>query len=83
MSAPARCVRPHRPAPPIDILTVRAETRAYLWSIGVFASMAAAVDPLEEYAHASGLVRELGQDFCQQIISAPFEKYQCGEARLA
>jgi hypothetical protein len=73
-------MRPHRSAPPIDVLTLRAETRAYLWAVGEFESVADAIDPLEEYAHTSGLVRELGQDFCQSIISAPFEKYRQEDA---
>ncbi len=80
MSAPRNCMRTNRLAPAIDVLTLRAEVRAYLWALGEFENIADAIDPLEEYAHTSGLVRELGQDFCQQIISAPFEKYRQEDA---
>ena len=60
---------------PFDVLWARAQTRAYLWSIGDM-SMPAAVDPLQEYAHTSGLVRELGQDAVQTVIATAFAPYQ-------
>jgi hypothetical protein len=61
------------PAPsPLDVLKLRAWARAYLWWAGEIESIQAAVDPLQAFAVASGLVDELGQDAVQQIIADAF-----------
>jgi hypothetical protein len=62
---------------PIDVLTVRAWARAYLWA-NCEMEMPDAVDVLQEYANKSGLVRELGQDVVQAIIATAFAPYQEG-----
>lgn len=67
--------RPRIEPSPFDVLRARACARAYLWASGEYDSIAAALAPLEEFAHASGLIRELGQDFCEQIIAGPFERF--------
>jgi hypothetical protein len=59
--------------PPLTVLEMRAESRAYLWwkyQIEIHE----AVDPLQEFAERSGLVTSHGQDFVQRIISAPFTR---------
>jgi hypothetical protein len=61
-------------ASPIDVLTARAEARAYLWAVGEL-DMVDAVDVLEEYARRAGLIREIGQDAVQAIIAGAFEAF--------
>jgi uncharacterized ParB-like nuclease family protein len=78
MSALPKILDHNRQAEPLDVLKVRAEARAFLFSIGDL-DMAEAVDELERYAHESGLVRKIGQDCVQQIIGNAFQPYR-GEA---
>lgn len=78
MSAIPQIRQMDRPAPPIDVLCLRASVRAYLWAIGDL-DLQEAVDALEQYAHASGLVREIGQDLVQEVIGNAFRPYR-GEA---
>lgn len=79
MSAPARAMRPHRPAAPIDVLGARAEARAYLFAIGDM-EIADAVDELQDYAFRVGLVRDIGQDAVQAIIAAAFQPHRREDA---
>jgi hypothetical protein len=72
MSAPAI---EHTTAPsPLDELELRAWARALLLAEGEIASVAAAVDPLQAFAVASGLVAEIGADAVQQIIAQQFRE---------
>lgn len=62
MSAPA----------PADVLQARAWARATLWCEGEIATMPEAVDQLQEFAVASGLVEEIGQDAVQAVLADAF-----------
>lgn len=62
-------------AEPLDVLTVRAETRAYLFGVGEF-ELIEAVDELQDYAERSGLVARIGQDEVQSIIATAFAPYR-------
>jgi hypothetical protein len=74
-------MKPHRPPAAIDVLAARVAARAYLWAVvGEYDDMADVVDALEDYAHKSGLVREIGQDAVQAIIAQEFEPYRRGGA---
>ena len=71
----AGCAKPtqattHRPNP-IDVLRIRTQVRAYLFSIGEFADLPAAIDPLWEFAQDSGLVDQIGADAIQAIPVGP------------
>jgi hypothetical protein len=59
-------------ADPLLVLRARAEARARLWAACEF-DMIDAVDPLQAYAVASGLVDQLGQDAVQRVLAAAFE----------
>lgn len=59
--------------PPILVLELRAEARAYLWWRYQI-DLHQAVDPLQEFAEQSGLLASHGQDFIQRLISAPFAR---------
>jgi hypothetical protein len=59
---------------PIDVLELRAWARALLLAEGEIASVAEAVDPLQAFAVASGLVAEIGADAVQRIIAQEFRK---------
>jgi hypothetical protein len=56
---------------PTEIFRARCEARAKLWQCGEL-SLHEAVDALQADAVASGLVREIGQDAVQQLISDAF-----------
>jgi hypothetical protein len=72
MSAPAI---EHTTAPaPLDVLELRSWARALLLAEGEIASVAEAVDPLQDFAECSGLVDELGADAVQQIIAQQFRE---------
>ena len=64
---------------PVDVLRERAESRAFLWATGEIASIPEAVDALQAFAIASGLVKEIGVDAVQAILSAAFTPYRRGE----
>ena len=71
MSAPAI---EHTTAPaPLDVLELRSWARAYLFAAGEY-ELAAAVDPLQAFAVASGLVAQIGADAVQQIIAQQFRE---------
>jgi hypothetical protein len=70
MSAPA----------PIDVLRLRAEARAILWAEGEIDGISKAVEPLQTFAVASGLVEEIGADQVQRIIADAFEPYRHRES---
>ena len=55
--------------------TLRAEARAYLWSIGEL-SLRAAVDPLQRAARHQGLIARVGQDRIQEILACVFAPYR-------
>jgi len=59
---------------PINVLTLRAWARALLLAEGEIESVPAAVDPLQAFAVASGLVAELGADQVQRIIAQEFRQ---------
>jgi hypothetical protein len=64
---------------PIDILELRAWARALLWAEGEIESVSEAIDPLQAFADASGLVSEIGQDAVQKVLSnalAPYRKQE-------
>jgi len=72
MNAPAI---KHTTAPaPLDVLALRAWARALLLAEGEIASVAEAVDPLQAFAVASGLVAQIGADAVQQIIAQQFRQ---------
>jgi hypothetical protein len=72
MNAPA----PAQPSlPAVGVLELRAETRAFLWSVCQM-EMDEAVDALQAYAERSGLLDQIGQDAVQAIIAAPFGHYR-------
>jgi hypothetical protein len=83
MSAPA-IKHTTAPAPPdpdncpdqIDVLTLRAWARVLLLAEGEIESVAEAVDPLQAFAVASGLVDEIGQDAVQQILADAFAPFR-------
>jgi hypothetical protein len=56
---------------PLLVLRARAEARAQLWAACEF-DMPEAVDPLQAYAIASGLVDRLGQDEVQRVLAIAF-----------
>jgi hypothetical protein len=55
----------------VEFFRARAQARALLYILGEF-SLHQAVDPLQEAAVKSGLVRELGQDAVQAIMARAF-----------
>jgi len=65
MNSPAPAVEP------LDVLTARAEARAYLVAIGAL-ELADAVDTLQDDAVRSGLVARVGQDVVQSILHDAF-----------
>ena len=65
----------HTTAPaPLDVLALRAWARALLLAEGEIESVAEAVDPLQAFAVASGLVAQIGANAVQQIIAQQFRK---------
>jgi hypothetical protein len=71
MSAIPKFLDHNRQAEPLDVLTARAEARAYLVAIGAL-ELADAVDVLDDYAMQSGLVARIGQDAVQAILHDAF-----------
>jgi hypothetical protein len=61
-----------KPVDPLDVLTLRAWARVRLLAEGEIASVAEAVDPLQAFAVASGLVEQIDQDGVQKILSDAF-----------
>jgi hypothetical protein len=73
MSAPAI---EHTTAPaPLDVLELRSWARAYLFAAGEY-ELAAAVDPLQAFAVASGLVAQIGADAVQKILRDAFAPFR-------
>jgi hypothetical protein len=65
----------HTTAPaPIDVLALRAWARALLLAEGEIESVPEAVDPLQAFAVASGLVAQIGADAVQRIITQEFQE---------
>jgi hypothetical protein len=63
-------------APAIDVLKIRAQVRAYLWSVREFSQLPEAVDELQAYAERAGLVDSIGQDAVQAILAEAFARVQ-------
>lgn len=76
MNAPAQIIAGKALEDAIWLLETRALIRAYLEYEYQFEHLADAVDPLQEFAEASGLVAALGQDQVQRLIAKPFERYR-------
>jgi hypothetical protein len=60
---------------PLDVLTLRAWARAYLWWAGEY-ELAEAVEALQEFAERDGLIEQIGQDGVQKILSDAFAPYR-------
>ncbi|MFZ3337434.1 MAG: hypothetical protein WA199_15990 [Xanthobacteraceae bacterium] len=60
----------------LDAFAERASARAYLWSIGEYEDLPAAVDPLQLDAARDGLVKRIGQDAVQAILANAFRPYR-------
>jgi hypothetical protein len=73
MNARVQAAATERLIPAIEVLEIRAQTRAFLWWQYQM-EMDEAVDELQAYAERSGLVIEIGQDAVQAIIAAPFAR---------
>jgi hypothetical protein len=58
---------------PVDVLELRAASRALLWATGEIECIAEAVDPLQAFAIESNLVADIGQDAVQRILSDAFD----------
>jgi hypothetical protein len=71
MSAIPKFLDHQRQAEPLDVLTARAQAKAYLVAIGDL-ELADAVDALQEDAVKSGLVALVGQDIVQTILHDAF-----------
>jgi len=59
----------------LDAFKLRAEARAYLWSVGEL-SLAEAVDKLQADAWHQGLIARCGQDRIQEILAQAFAPYR-------
>ena len=59
----------------LDALWDRAQSRAYLWSIGEY-DLPEAVDALQADAVRGGLVNRIGQDAVQTILADAFRPYR-------
>ncbi|MEH2468837.1 hypothetical protein V1281_001907 [Nitrobacteraceae bacterium AZCC 2161] len=66
-------------APPMLVLELRAEQRAYLWW-NYQIEIDEAVEPLQTFAEQSGLIDQHGQDHIQEIIAAPFARLRARAA---
>jgi hypothetical protein len=60
----------------LDAFAERAGARAYLWSIGEFNDLPAAVDPLQQAATDSGLTHSIGRDAVQQLLANAFAPFR-------
>jgi hypothetical protein len=67
--------RQERPVDPVDAFILRAEARAYLFSIGDI-DLHEAVDVLQADAERDGLLELIGQDQVQEILSTTFAPYR-------
>lgn len=76
MNAPARILDGKVLEDAIWLLETRALIRAYLEYEHQFEHLADAVDPLQEFAEASGLVAAIGQGEVQRLIAKPFERFR-------
>ena len=61
----------HKHVDPFDVLELRAWARAFLWHAGEY-ELAAAIDPLVEFAAGTGL----DVDRAQQILANAFAPYR-------
>jgi hypothetical protein len=61
---------------PLAVLQLRSECRAYLWWAGLIETIPEAVDPLQAFAVASGLVDALGADQVQQMLVDAFAPFR-------
>lgn len=59
-------------ADPADVFDARCWARARLWSTCDIPDLLDAVDPLQTYAEASGLIARIGQDAVQKLIGDAF-----------
>ena len=59
----------------LDCFVARAEARAYLWAIGEY-ELAQAVDVLQHDAQRDGLIKRIGRDAIQAILSGAFQTYR-------
>jgi hypothetical protein len=57
---------------PADVLRLRAWARGVLYREGEIFSLPEAIDPLQEYAKANGLVGRWGQDEVQRVLGDTF-----------
>lgn len=60
---------------PIDVLAIRADAKAYLWSVGEY-ELQEAVDALQHAAEIDGLIERCGQATVQAIIADAFRPYR-------
>jgi hypothetical protein len=77
MAPASAAINHHQTAKPPDRLEIfreRCEARAVLVSNGLM-PLQDAVDGLQESAAAQGLLKELGQDAIQQILSESFARW--------
>lgn len=58
--------------PTIQVFRALCESRALRWRQGEWDWIGDAVDPLQEWAVANGLVRLIGQDAVQAIMAEAF-----------
>lgn len=61
------------PVEPAGVFRALCESRALRWRIGEWEWIGDAVDPLQKWAEATGLVRLIGQDAVQQIMADAFK----------
>jgi hypothetical protein len=73
MNAPLKINSATRLIPAIDVLKIRAQTRAELWWEYQI-ELHEAVDELQAYAERAGLLAQIGQDAVQAIIAEPFAR---------
>jgi hypothetical protein len=62
-------------ADPLEVLWARARARAHLYAAGDL-TLHDAVDPLQHWAAASGLVGEVGQDVVQLVLVRAFARFR-------
>ncbi|SDJ43803.1 hypothetical protein SAMN05216338_104968 [Bradyrhizobium sp. Rc2d] len=76
MNAPAKTLDGKALEDAIWLLETRALIRAYLEYEHQYEHLADAIDPLQEFAEASGLVAAIGQDRVQELIAKPFARFR-------
>jgi hypothetical protein len=62
---------------PLECFVERAESRAFLWSVGEL-TLHDAVDVLQADAVRDGLIEQIGQDHVQKILAECFAPYRSG-----